>query len=132
VAAIPPSGDLEKTADAVAEKVEAAPQEVPPAAPELEQSSTAQKAAAEELIQQPSVETIELESASNPLDELRNLRFWPKDNSSWLQIQDVVWKGHPKLASGWIRVWSRSKDSEYYVRVKDGKATFDLREAVGQ
>merc|ERR1712061_796752 len=62
---------------------------------------------------------------SNPLQELRKLKYWPKDNQSWQDLQESIWFGHPKLAPGWIRVWSRSKDSEYYVRVSDGKATFN-------
>jgi len=68
-------------------------------------------------------------SKSKPLEELRLLKTWPKDNQSWIGLQETIWRGHPELALGWIRVWSRSKDREYYVRLKDGKSTFDFTEA---
>uniref|UniRef100_A0A7S4R324 Uncharacterized protein n=1 Tax=Alexandrium monilatum TaxID=311494 RepID=A0A7S4R324_9DINO len=66
---------------------------------------------------------------SDPLSELRKLKFWPKDNRAWLSLQDTIWANHPQLAQGWIRVWSRSKDQEYYVRLTDGRTTLNYAEA---
>eukprot|EP00928_Gymnodinium_smaydae_P043708 TRINITY_DN29236_c1_g4_i1.p1 TRINITY_DN29236_c1_g4~~TRINITY_DN29236_c1_g4_i1.p1 ORF type:complete len:1008 (+),score=293.12 TRINITY_DN29236_c1_g4_i1:57-3080(+) len=74
----------------------------------------------------------EAEEVVAPVDArqaLRELGHWPMDTKAWIAVQDVVWAGHPRLKPGWIRVWSRSKDSEYYYRVEDGKTTFQLREA---
>mmetsp|Transcript_14514 Transcript_14514/g.46506 ORF Transcript_14514/g.46506 Transcript_14514/m.46506 type:complete len:777 (+) Transcript_14514:1082-3412(+) len=51
---------------------------------------------------------------------------WPATINQWGTLQKTVWAGHPKLAAGWIRVWSRSQDSEYYLRLKDMKTTFEL------
>ena len=68
---------------------------------------------------------------SNPLEELRILGFWPKDNHSWSTLQDKIWRGHPPLLPGWIRVWSRSKDREFYVDLSSGVTTFDFHTAAG-
>lgn len=62
---------------------------------------------------------------SNPLRELRALP-WPKDNQTWQALQERVFWGHPPLPRGWIRIWSRKQDKEYYLRVTDGKTTFNI------
>ncbi|CAE7489569.1 unnamed protein product [Symbiodinium sp. CCMP2456] len=62
---------------------------------------------------------------SNPLHELRALP-WPKDNQTWQSLQERVFWGHPPLPRGWIRIWSRKQDKEYYLRVTDGKTTFNI------
>eukprot|EP00439_Symbiodinium_sp_Y106_P068812 s796_g11.t1 len=62
---------------------------------------------------------------SNPLCELRALP-WPKDNQTWQALQERVFWGHPPLPRGWIRIWSRKQDKEYYLRVTDGKTTFNI------
>lgn len=69
---------------------------------------------------------------TNPLAELRKLPSWPLDTAAWAQVQDIVWANHPLLAKGWVRIWSRSKDMEYYFRMQDGKTTFKLSEAMAQ
>jgi len=53
---------------------------------------------------------------------------WPANINAWGTLQQKVWGGHPALPKGWIRVWSKSKDSEYYVRLKDMKSTFEMDE----
>lgn len=68
---------------------------------------------------------------SNPLEELRKLKFWPKDNKSWGALQEQVWRGHPPLLPGWIRVWSRAKDQECFVNMSSGETTFDFKTAAG-
>ncbi|CAE7432951.1 unnamed protein product [Symbiodinium sp. CCMP2592] len=66
-----------------------------------------------------------LATRSNPLQELRALP-WPKDNQTWQALQERVFWGHPPLPRGWIRIWSRKQDKEYYLRVTDGKTTFNI------
>jgi len=55
---------------------------------------------------------------------------WPATINAWGLLQKTVWAGHPRLSAGWIRVWSRSQDCEYYLRLKDMKSTFDLNEVI--
>ena len=38
--------------------------------------------------------------------------------------------GHPKLAEGWIRIWHWELDCEYYLRLQDLCATFDVSQAL--
>eukprot|EP00929_Paragymnodinium_shiwhaense_P117197 TRINITY_DN8746_c0_g6_i1.p1 TRINITY_DN8746_c0_g6~~TRINITY_DN8746_c0_g6_i1.p1 ORF type:complete len:873 (-),score=248.18 TRINITY_DN8746_c0_g6_i1:71-2536(-) len=49
---------------------------------------------------------------------------WPATINEWGALQSKIWKGHPRLPKGWIRVWSRSQDKEYYLRLKDMFSTF--------
>jgi len=67
---------------------------------------------------------------SNPLTELRKLKKWPVSTSEWNEVQDEVWAGHPALRAGWIRCWSRSKDSEYYYRLVDGVTTYSISDVM--
>jgi len=55
---------------------------------------------------------------------------WPATINAWGSLQKTVWAGHPKLISGWIRVWSKSQDKEYFLRLKDMKTTFELNEVI--
>jgi len=55
---------------------------------------------------------------------------WPATINAWGSLQKTVWAGHPKLMSGWIRVWSKSQDKEYFLRLKDMKTTFELSEVI--
>eukprot|EP00747_Dinoflagellata_sp_TGD_P090368 gnl/TRDRNA2_/TRDRNA2_164679_c2_seq1.p1 gnl/TRDRNA2_/TRDRNA2_164679_c2~~gnl/TRDRNA2_/TRDRNA2_164679_c2_seq1.p1 ORF type:complete len:736 (+),score=121.26 gnl/TRDRNA2_/TRDRNA2_164679_c2_seq1:3-2210(+) len=64
---------------------------------------------------------------TDPREELRKIP-WPASINAWGMLQNTIWAGHPKLKQGWIRVWSRSQDSEYYLRLKDMKTSFDLAE----
>mmetsp|Transcript_83439 Transcript_83439/g.202332 ORF Transcript_83439/g.202332 Transcript_83439/m.202332 type:complete len:786 (+) Transcript_83439:684-3041(+) len=50
----------------------------------------------------------------------------PTDIESWAQVQELIFQGHPPLPPGWIRVWSRSQDREYYVRTVDLYSVFDI------
>eukprot|EP00931_Biecheleriopsis_adriatica_P023053 TRINITY_DN14654_c0_g1_i1.p1 TRINITY_DN14654_c0_g1~~TRINITY_DN14654_c0_g1_i1.p1 ORF type:complete len:1398 (+),score=366.42 TRINITY_DN14654_c0_g1_i1:459-4196(+) len=114
-----PSSGSQRTQEREEAPAAAAAEASIPKAPVVPPSTLARVEPAEEVDEGP----------SNPLDQLRALCMWPKDNEDWKKIQDEVWRGHPPLKQGWIRVWSRSKDCEYYVRMKDGKATFEFREA---
>lgn len=66
---------------------------------------------------------------SDPAAEIQKLKAWPKDNQAWLKLQGTIWANHPKLAPNWIRVWSKSKSSEYYVRLTDGKTSKNFADA---
>merc|ERR1712151_390120 len=55
---------------------------------------------------------------------------WPATINAWGMVQKQVWAGHPKLMQGWIRVWSKSQDNEYYLRLRDMKTTFDIDEVL--
>lgn len=55
---------------------------------------------------------------------------WPATINQWGQLQKKIWAGHPKLQSGWIRCWSRSQDSEYYLRLSDKVTTFNINEVL--
>lgn len=66
---------------------------------------------------------------SNPRDVLDTIP-WPASINAWGQLQKKVWAGHAPLAPGWIRVWSKSKDSEYYLRLKDMKTSFDIEDVI--
>lgn len=65
---------------------------------------------------------------SEPRQILQQLAKWPENIANWAEVQDVVWAGHPRLPEGWLRVWSRSQDREYYVRRVDMFNTFDISE----
>jgi len=67
---------------------------------------------------------------SDPMKILRSLPRWPVNINEWGSLQDVIWSGHTALKDGWIRVWSRSKDSEYYFHPATGKTTFDRTQVV--
>jgi len=60
---------------------------------------------------------------SNPKEVLATMA-WPSNINQWGSLQNKIWEGHPKLPQGWIRVWSKSQDSEYFLRLKDMKTTF--------
>jgi len=53
---------------------------------------------------------------------------WPTNINAWGSLQSKIWKGHPKLPKGWIRIWSKSQDREYYMRLRDMKSTFEFNE----
>jgi len=55
---------------------------------------------------------------------------WPDTINQWGQLQNKVWAGHPKLQRGWIRCWSRSQDSEYYLRLSDKQTTFNIQDVL--
>mmetsp|Transcript_80437 Transcript_80437/g.230879 ORF Transcript_80437/g.230879 Transcript_80437/m.230879 type:complete len:832 (-) Transcript_80437:155-2650(-) len=73
---------------------------------------------------------VEVDKPVDARAELRKLGFWPKDYPAWREVQDIVWKHHQNLAQGWLRVWARSKDREYYVRFPQFRSTFDINEAL--
>merc|ERR1712216_761772 len=64
---------------------------------------------------------------ANPKEVLDTMP-WPASITEWGKLQRKIWAGHPPLANGWIRVWSKSKDSEYYLRLRDMKTTFMIDE----
>eukprot|EP00929_Paragymnodinium_shiwhaense_P017774 TRINITY_DN1274_c0_g2_i1.p1 TRINITY_DN1274_c0_g2~~TRINITY_DN1274_c0_g2_i1.p1 ORF type:complete len:1126 (+),score=333.68 TRINITY_DN1274_c0_g2_i1:91-3468(+) len=65
---------------------------------------------------------------TDPKEVIRSLAEFPSGTQAWIKVQDTIWAGHSKLAPGWIRIWSRSKDTQYYYRLEDGKTTFQLAE----
>eukprot|EP00931_Biecheleriopsis_adriatica_P040939 TRINITY_DN2344_c0_g1_i6.p1 TRINITY_DN2344_c0_g1~~TRINITY_DN2344_c0_g1_i6.p1 ORF type:complete len:1424 (+),score=490.71 TRINITY_DN2344_c0_g1_i6:622-4272(+) len=54
----------------------------------------------------------------------------PDSIDEWKDAQDIVWAGHAALPRGWIRVWSRRHDCEYYLRLEDNYATFEMSEVM--
>jgi len=64
---------------------------------------------------------------SDPLAVLAQMQ-WPADVAAWEACQGTVFRGHPQLPQGWIRCWSRSKTSAYFVRTADTFTTFDANE----
>jgi len=68
---------------------------------------------------------------SDPRIVLSQMRF-PSTIEEWIANQDVVWEGHEQLPKGWVRIWSKSRDCEYYMRLSDLFATFDLSEVEGE
>jgi len=64
---------------------------------------------------------------SDPKEVLATIA-WPNSINQWGSLQNKIWEGHAKLPPGWIRVWSKSQDSEYYLRLKDMKTTFNFDE----
>merc|ERR1712151_113052 len=54
---------------------------------------------------------------------------YPESIGEWCNIQEEIWGDAPPLRQGWIRIWSRSQKSEYYMRVEDQYSTFDVAEA---
>eukprot|EP00929_Paragymnodinium_shiwhaense_P008316 TRINITY_DN112268_c0_g1_i1.p1 TRINITY_DN112268_c0_g1~~TRINITY_DN112268_c0_g1_i1.p1 ORF type:complete len:1017 (-),score=272.01 TRINITY_DN112268_c0_g1_i1:10-3060(-) len=69
------------------------------------------------------------ESAADVRKRLRELDAWPTETKAWMDAQDKVWFDAKKLREGWIRIWSRSKDCEYYYCTNSGITTFDLAQA---
>ena len=39
---------------------------------------------------------------------------FPQTLEQWIEVQNVVWAGHPALPPNWVRIWSRSAGKEYY------------------
>jgi len=61
-----------------------------------------------------------------------NTMGWPGTINEWGLRQAQIWKGHERLPPGWIRIWSRSVDKEYYLRTKDMFTTFNFIEVYGE
>jgi len=78
-------------------------------------------AAAAEAVAEPDAK--KARKMSNPKEVLATMA-WPSNINQWGSLQNKIWEGHPKLPQGWIRVWSKSQDSEYFLRLKDMKTTF--------
>ena len=55
-----------------------------------------------------------------------HIHGFPSNIEEWEKMQRLIWPDHEALPAGWIRVWSRSRGQEYYLRVEDGYASFDL------
>ncbi|CAE8640053.1 unnamed protein product [Polarella glacialis] len=55
---------------------------------------------------------------------------WPANINMWGTLQKVIWAGHPKLKPGWIRVMSKSRKEEYYLRLRDKETTFSLADVL--
>merc|ERR1712151_777802 len=49
----------------------------------------------------------------------------PSTVKEWIEHQELFFQYHPPLPTGWIRVWSKSKNAPYFVRPIDGQARFD-------
>jgi len=66
---------------------------------------------------------------SDPLAVLSTMS-WPQNINEWGRLQKTIWAGHPKLKPGWIRIMSKTKQQEYYMRVADKQSTFDLNQVI--
>jgi len=79
----------------------------------------------------PSTERTEVKRQKGPLSDprtvLRKIGF-PQSVDEWAAVQTVVWEHHRPLPRGWIRLWSRTQDTEYYLRKDDNYSTFELDE----
>ena len=64
---------------------------------------------------------------SDPMAVLSSIK-WPENINEWGKLQPIIWRGHPKLPQGWIRVWSKTRGREYYLRLADKKSTFVFEE----
>ena len=53
---------------------------------------------------------------------------WPENINEWGMLQKIIWRGHPRLPQGWIRIWSKTQGKEYYLRLKDKMSTFNFDE----
>ena len=53
---------------------------------------------------------------------------YPDSIDDWSKIQMKVWPNAIPLPMGWIRVWSKRHDCEYYLRLEDSYATFEYGE----
>lgn len=69
----------------------------------------------------------ESNARSNPKEVLATMA-WPASINQWGQLQKKIWFGHSQLPKGWIRVYSKSQDTTYFLRLKDMKTTFDRAE----
>jgi len=65
---------------------------------------------------------------TNPLAVLQSMEQWPQSINEWGMQQKKIWRGHPPIPRTWIRIWSRSQNAEYYLRLSDKKTTFVLSE----
>merc|ERR1712113_775054 len=61
---------------------------------------------------------------SDPRQRL-SVHGFPRNIEEWAAMQHLIWENHPPIPAGWLRCWSRSRDSEYYVRLADMATTFD-------
>lgn len=52
----------------------------------------------------------------------------PSTVEEWTEHQGFFFEGHPPLPPGWIRVWSKSRNREYYVRLADNRSMFEWNE----
>ena len=51
---------------------------------------------------------------------------YPDTIDDWLEIQKKVWPNAIPVPCGWIRVWSKQYDCEYYLRLEDNYATWSM------
>ena len=64
-----------------------------------------------------------------PKDILHRLpEGYPDSIDDGSKVQKKVWPNAILLPRGWIRVWSKRHDCEYYLRLEDSFATFEYRE----
>ena len=69
------------------------------------------------------------EEASNPQRVLERTGL-PQTIDQWAEVQSIVWDGHPTLPPNWIRIWSRSKEKEYYYNRTTQQSTFQIRQVM--
>merc|ERR1712087_282871 len=64
----------------------------------------------------------------NPGAVLHQLGFLQQMRTlgEWADIQDDVWAGHSPLPPDWIRIWSRTRGTEYYLNVDTMQARSDI------
>eukprot|EP00927_Polykrikos_kofoidii_P012207 TRINITY_DN15249_c0_g2_i1.p1 TRINITY_DN15249_c0_g2~~TRINITY_DN15249_c0_g2_i1.p1 ORF type:complete len:1204 (-),score=298.97 TRINITY_DN15249_c0_g2_i1:54-3380(-) len=54
----------------------------------------------------------------------------PQTVEQWAARQAEFWPDQAPMPQGWIRVWSRSKSQEYYVRFSDNLSVFTMQEVM--
>jgi len=64
------------------------------------------------------------------LSRLTQLNRYPSTINDWTQVQDIVWAGHRRLPAAFIRVWSRSKSSAYFVNTNNHLDTYMTMETI--
>jgi len=67
--------------------------------------------------------------ASDPWAILQTMA-WPENIAQWGKLQKTIWSGHPRLKTGWIRIMSKSRRSEYYLRLADKHTTTTIDEVL--
>ena len=72
--------------------------------------------------------TLVLMSPSDPAAILAQMPTYPHSIQDWVDAQDLVFARHlPEMPQGWIRVWSKSQQDVYYLRMIDNARTFDIK-----
>ncbi|CAE7317011.1 unnamed protein product [Symbiodinium natans] len=61
-----------------------------------------------------------------PDEILAQMGKQPDSIDDWKNVQHIVFPGAEALPRNWIRVWSKKHGCEYYLRLEDNHATFEI------